>query len=188
MAARRRVGREQADEHHCRAGEGVDGQLHGGVFAARRAPDGDEEVLGYDGDFVKDEKQEEIEAEKDSVDSADQCEEEGEELVGAQLDIPTEEDTGDRGQAGEQNEYAADAVGCEQEVNAHRRNPGQVDEGYSSLPHAADETRDGNSQPGHGYGQRQPARERGTTLGQQRFGERSGKREIDCEGQHQNLQ
>jgi len=86
------IGGEQADQHHGRAREGIQRKLHRAVFAAGRAPDGDEEVLGHDGDFVEDEEQEEIYGEEDSVDAADQREEEGEELVGAVVgfvaDIP----------------------------------------------------------------------------------------------------
>ncbi len=69
VAARCGVGRQQADEHHRRAREGIDDQLHGRVLAPRGAPDGDQEVLGHDGDFVKHKKQKKIEAEKNSVDS-----------------------------------------------------------------------------------------------------------------------
>ena len=159
MAARRRVGRQQADEHHRRAGEGIERQLHRRVLAPRGAPDGDQEVLGHDGDFVEDKEQKQIEAEKDSVDSADQRQKKGEKLVGAQLDIPTEENSGDRGQAGEQHQHAADAVGGQQEVNPHRRHPGQIDKRHASLPHAGDKSLHSQRQPGHGHGQRQPARQ-----------------------------
>src|SRR5664280_913177 len=93
------VGGEQADEHHGRADEGVESELHGSVLAARGTPDGDEEVLGDDGDFVEDEEQEEIEAEEDAVNAADESEIEGEELVGAMFDVPTEENAGYRGKA-----------------------------------------------------------------------------------------
>ena len=48
---------------------------------ARGAPDGDEEILGNDGDLVEDEEQEEIEAEEDAVDAADEREVEGEEFL-----------------------------------------------------------------------------------------------------------
>ena len=128
MAAGRGVGGEQADEHHGRADEGIERELHGAVFAARGSPDGDEEILGNDGDFVKDEEQKEIAAQKDAVDAADEREIKSEELVGAQIDVPTEENAGDGGDAGEQNEHAADAVGGEQKVNAHGWHPGHVDE------------------------------------------------------------
>ena len=144
------VGREQADEHHGRADEGVERQLHGAVFAARGAPDGDEEVLGNDGDFVEDKEQEEIAAQKDAVDAADEREIEREELVGAQIDVPTEENAGDGGDAGEQNEHAADAVGGEQVVNAHGGHPERIDEDLAALAHACGKSRDGNGEAGHG--------------------------------------
>ena len=96
------VGRDEADQHHRAADEGVERKLHGGVFATRRTPDGDQEVLGDDHDLVEDEEQEEIEAEKDAVDGADQQQVEGEELLGAVLDVPGEENAGDRDDAGEQ--------------------------------------------------------------------------------------
>ena len=63
VAARHCVGSEQADEHHGGADEGMQRRkLHGGVFAASGTPYRDEEVLGDDGDFVKDKQQEEIAA------------------------------------------------------------------------------------------------------------------------------
>jgi hypothetical protein len=125
-ARRRRAARSAPS----RADEGVERQLHRAVLAPRRAPDGDEEVLGDDGDLVEDEEQEEIEAEEDAVDAADEREEEGEELVGA-LASRCSTRRGCRRQlrAGEQNEHAADAVGRERVVNAHRRNPGHVRDG-----------------------------------------------------------
>ena len=153
MAACRRVGREQADQHHGRADEGVERQLHGPVLAARGTPDGDEEVFGNDGDFVEDEEQKEIEAEKDAVDAADEREIKREELVGAQLDVPTEENAGDGGEAGEQHEHAADAVGGEQVVNAHRRHPGQVDDDHAAAwPMPATKPCTRQRQPGHSHG------------------------------------
>ena len=77
------VGGDEADEHHGAADEGVEGELHGAVLAAGRAPDGDEEVLGDDDDFVEDEEEEEIVAEEDAVDGADEQQVEGEEFFGA---------------------------------------------------------------------------------------------------------
>ncbi len=128
VAARRRISRQQADEHHRRAHERIERQLHRRVLPPRRAPDGDQEVLGDDGDFVEDKKQEEVEAEKDAVNAADQRQEEREKLVGAQLDVPTEQHAGHCGEAGQQHQHAADAVGGQQEVNPHRRHPGQIDQ------------------------------------------------------------
>ncbi len=107
-----------------------------------------------------------------------------EKLVGAQLDVPAEQNAGNRGQAGEQNQHAADAVGGQQEVNAHRRHPGHIDNHRASLAHAGDKARNSEREPGHGDAERQPARQGGLALGQQRQHQRSGKREIDRPRQH----
>src|ERR1035437_1857856 len=167
MAARGGVCRQQADEDHGRAYEGAEG---------------DEEVLGDDGDFVKDEEEEEIVAEEDAVDAADEGEEEGEEFVGAQIDVPTEEDSGHCGKTGEEDEDAAYSIRRKQEVDAHGGNPGQVDDYGSSLVPAGDESLHAKREPANGKGQRQPAGQGWPAFGQQRQHQRSGKREIDCEG------
>ena len=83
------------------ADEGIERELHCGVFAhacgcrVGRTPDRDEEILWDDGDFVEDEKQQQIEAEEDAVDAADQREIEREKFPGAVLDVPGEKDAGD---------------------------------------------------------------------------------------------
>ncbi len=117
MTASRGVSRQQANQHHRRADKGVERQLHRRVLPPRGTPDGDNEVLRHNGDFVKDKEQKEIEAEKNPVDSADQRQKKGEKLIGAQLDIPTEQDASHGSQAGQQHQHAADAVGGQQKVN-----------------------------------------------------------------------
>ena len=45
-------------------------------------------------------------------------------------------------------------------------------------------TGDGDCEAGHGDGEREPARQRRPALGQQRRDQRTGKRNVDREGQH----
>ena len=127
------VGGDEADQHHGAADEGVERELHGAVLATRRAPDGDQEVLGDDDDLVEDEEQEEVEAEEDAVDRADEQQVEGEELFGAVLDVPGEEDAGDGDDPGEQDEGEADAVGGEVVLDAEGRDPGHAGDGEAVL-------------------------------------------------------
>ena len=176
VRTRGHISGEQSDEHHGRADEGVERQLHGAVLAARGAPDGDEEILGNDGDFVKDEEQEKVAAQKHAVDAADEREIKSEELIGAQVDVPTKENARDRGDAGEQDQHAADAVSREQEVDAHRRHPEHVDKHLSPLPKSRRVARNGETQSSHGHGEREPPRKDGFVLGQQRRNERAGER------------
>ncbi len=128
----------------------------------------DEEVLGNDGELVKNEEQEKVEAEEDAVDAADEGEIKGEELIGAEIDVPTEENARDRGDAGEQNEHAADAVGGEQVVNAHGGHPKSVDDHPAALAHAGGVARNGDGEAGHGHDERKPTRQAGFAFGQQR--------------------
>ena len=179
MATRRGVGRQQPDQHHRRACEREERQLHGRIFPPRGTPDRDQEVLGHNRDFVEDEEQKQVEAEKDSVNTAYEREEECKELMGAQFDVPTEQDAGHRGQPGQQHQHAANAVGSEQEVNPHRRDPGHIDNHHAALPHAGHKPRHGQRQPGHSHRKRQPAGQSRSPFRQQRQQQRSGKREID---------
>ena len=108
-------GGDDPGEHQAASGEGVEGELHCCVFAQSpgvagvyqawgRSPDRDEEILWDDGDFVEDEEQQQIEAEKDAVDAADQGQVEGEELSGAVLDVPGEKNAGGGCDPGQQDE------------------------------------------------------------------------------------
>ena len=178
------IGGDESDEDHGGADEGVDGKLHGAVFAAGRAPDGDEEVLGDDDDLVEDEEEEEVVAEEDSVDGADEQEVEGEELFGAILNVPGEEDAGDGDDAGEEDEGEADAVRCEVIADSEGGNPGGV--GYGEhLPGAVvhkGAERDG--EPGGCREQREDARQGYGAFGQQEHGRRAEKRDVDCPSKH----
>ena len=93
---------------------------------------------------------------------------EGKELVGAEFDVPTEENAGDGGEAGEQDEDAADAVGGEQKVDAHGGDPGCVNEDCAALAYAGDEAGDGEREAGNSDEKREPAGEHGFAFGQQR--------------------
>ena len=75
-------GGDDAGEYQTASGEGIERQLHRGVFAQGsgvgwmggawgRTPNRNEKVFRDDGDFVKDEEQQQIEAEEDAVDAAD---------------------------------------------------------------------------------------------------------------------
>src|SRR4051812_33724084 len=74
MRARNDIRRDQADKNHRAANEGINRQLHRAVFLVGRAPDRDEKIFWDDRQFVEYEQQEQIEAEENSVDSADQRE------------------------------------------------------------------------------------------------------------------
>src|ERR1035438_3244256 len=100
------------------------------------------------------------------------------------FDVPTEENAGDGGEAGEQHEYAADAVGGEQEVDAHGGDPGNVDDDWAAWAHACGETTDGVQEGQHSDGKREPARQTGLAFRQEGLDERPGKREIDRPRQH----
>ena len=52
------VGRNQPDEHHRAANEGVQREFHRAVFLARRSPDRDEKIFRNNGQFVEHEEQE----------------------------------------------------------------------------------------------------------------------------------
>ena len=178
------VGGDEADEHHGAADEGVERQLHGAVLAARGAPDGDQEILGDDDDLVEDEEQEEIVAEEDAVDRADQQQVEGEELVGAVLDVPGEEDAGDGDDSGEQDEGEADAVGGEVVVDAEGGDPGIVGDGEQLAGAVLEERGERDGEAGERGQQREDARQRGAALGQQEQQQGSEKRDVDRPSEH----
>ena len=171
VAARRRVGRKQPDQHHRRAYERIERQLHRRVLAPRRTPDGDQEVLRHDRDFVKHEQQKQIEAEKNSVDAADQRQEEREELIGAQFDVPAEQHARDRGQPRQQHQHAADAVRRQQEVNPHRRHPWHIDNRHhGTVPRSpAAKPSTASTSPATATASASQRDKRGVALGQQRL-------------------
>ncbi len=82
------VRRDEANQDHRAADEGIEHQLHGRILAAGRSPDSDQEVLGNHYDLVEDKEQEQIEAEEDAIDCANQDEVEREELLDPMVNIP----------------------------------------------------------------------------------------------------
>ena len=190
MASRRRIRRQQSDQHHRRSDKRVQRQLHRRILAPRRSPDRDQEILRHDRNLVKHKQQEQIEAEKHAVHAADQRQKEREELIRPQFDVPAEQHACHRGQSRQQHQHAADAVRRQRVANAHRRHPRHIDQRHASLPSAAAEPGNRNRKSRHRHRKRKPSRQRCLTLRQQRQHQRTGKRDVNRPSQHrsQNLQ
>ena len=82
------VGGDDSDEYQRASEEGIERQFHRAVLFVCRSPDRDEEILGGDHEFVKDKKEEEIGAEKDTIRAADHQEQPEEEFVRPMIDVP----------------------------------------------------------------------------------------------------
>src|ERR1700729_3986211 len=82
------VRRDQSDQHHCTAYKRVEREFHGGILAPRGTPDCNQKILRNNGYLVKDEEEQQIEAEKDTIYAADQRQIERKKLFGSMLDVP----------------------------------------------------------------------------------------------------
>src|SRR5262249_24744539 len=82
------VSGDNPHQYHGAPDKGVKGELHRAIFATPRTPNRDDKILRNDRNFIKDEQQEQVEAEKDPVDTANQGKIEGEELIRALFDVP----------------------------------------------------------------------------------------------------
>ena len=134
VAARSRIRREQADQHHRAADERVERQLHRAVFAPRRTPDRDEEILRDDRDFVEHKQQEQIEAEEHAIHAADEREVERKELLRRDARCSRRTEPRRPPPARQQHQHEADAVRRQSEVNAQRWHPRQIHQRHASLP------------------------------------------------------
>ena len=105
------------------AREGVKHQLHRRVLAASRAPNGNQEILGNDRNFVENKKLKQVKAEEDAIDRADQHQVEREEFLDPQFDVPGKKNAGDGGNSSQQNQNQADAVSRQVIFDAQRRDP-----------------------------------------------------------------
>src|ERR1035441_7371166 len=130
---------DEADEDHRTADEGVEHQLHRAIFTSRGAPDSDKEVFGDNDDFVKDEKKEQVVAEKHAVDGANEHKVKREEFLGAIFNVPGEENAGDGDDAGKQDEGETDAIYRQVILDAERRNPGHASYGQHFSGSVLDE-------------------------------------------------
>ena len=109
------------------ADEGIQRQFHRAVFLAGAAPARDEKVFRDNRQLVKHEQQQQIEAQEDPIDAADEREVEGEKLLGPLLNVPGKQDSAHRRESGQNDQHEADAVCGEIVIGADRGNPIRFD-------------------------------------------------------------
>ncbi len=186
--ARGDVQREDADENEGRPEEEIQGQLHRRVFLradtrspegpaedalradlARGAPDADQEVHRQHGDLVEEKEDEEVERDEDAVDTGDEEQQEGVELLPALLDRPRGEDAREDDDAGQEHQEQAHAVHPQLVGDAERRHQRhlfvELEARRLALVGRVDPDRE-HERDGRGD-ERDPAHEEGAVAGQE---------------------
>ena len=124
---------EHGDQDEHAAEQRVQEELDGGVFAARPAPDADEEVHRQQHHFPEDVEEEEIQGQEGADHAGFQEQEQHAIAADIFLDVPA----GDHGQEGEdrgqQDERHADAVDAEVVVDVEAADPGQARDPIAGL-------------------------------------------------------
>ena len=105
------------------AGQQVEGQLHGPVFFAGAAPDGDQQIHGKQRDIEPDENEKKIQAHEQAEHTGHQQKNQREELFDAQLQLPHGQDGGKKDDAGQQQHGQGEPVHRVEIGNAQRGNP-----------------------------------------------------------------
>ena len=154
LRAGNHVGCDQPDQHHCAAHQRIERQFHRPVLAPRRSPNRNEEILRDDGQFVKDEEEKKIKAQKDSINAADQRQIKREKLPGAALDVPREQHPRDRRNACEQHQRDAHPVSRQMKMDVQVRNPRKIHQVHRrpgrGAPLVLNRPRQGAGQPRQG--------------------------------------
>ena len=137
VAAGRDPGGHHPGQHQRAAGKRIQRQLHRRVFALRagvfaggvvrhRSPDRDQEIFRDNCNFVKDEQQKQIEAEKYPVDAADQHQVKRKKLLRAVLDVPRKQNSCRGRDSRQQDQGQADPVRRQVIRESELRNPRDV--------------------------------------------------------------
>src|SRR5208337_1972094 len=110
LEARGGIEQQDAGDDETAAGHQIQGELHGGVFFAGGAPDQDEDVHGHHRDLIEQEEHEEVVGHEDAEDPGHQGQHPDEVFLGANLQLPHGEDTGEDDDAGEQQQGGVQAL------------------------------------------------------------------------------
>ena len=129
------VEHQDGDQHHRRAGKGVDEELERGVDAVLAAPLADQEVHRDQAELEEDEEEHQVQRDEDADHGRLEHQHQGQECPGPLVDVEVAEVDGDRHQQRrQQHQEEADAVHAQEVGKADRRQPGHVlDELHARL-------------------------------------------------------
>jgi hypothetical protein len=105
------------------AGQQVEGQLHGPVFLARTAPDGNQQIHGEQGDIEPDEDEKQVQAHEQAEDTGHEQEYEGKEFLDPQFQLPAGQHSREKNDAGQQQHGQGKTVHRVMVGDAQRGNP-----------------------------------------------------------------
>ena len=124
VEARLMIDGEKAGKEERATGEKEEHEFHPGISSVAAAPYQDEGVHGHDGDFVKEEKEEEVQRHEDAKDADDEEYHKGEIFFDALFEVPHGEYPGEIDDGIEHDEDNAKSVNAEVIGNANGRDPG----------------------------------------------------------------
>jgi hypothetical protein len=105
------------------AGQQVEGQLHGPVFLARTAPDGNQQIHGEQGDIEPDEDEKQVQAHEQAEDTGHQQEYQGKELLDPQFQLPHGQNRREKDDAGQKQHGQGITIHGVEIGDAQRGNP-----------------------------------------------------------------